>query len=144
MGLEGTADLFTASQSPALSSMLAPGIAYDAVETAFIGCVFSASTCGQAALYQLSFTGILVMNVNNNCGMGSTALALGFERMAAPGSIGTEKNDAWHDRPGPIALLMQAAVYASPDAHHRCPHCVYLGLSLRSILGCMGRCEMFG
>jgi sterol carrier protein 2 len=82
--------------------MLAPGIAYDAVETAFIGCVFGASTCGQAALYQLSLTGIPITNVNNNCGMGSTALALGFERMA-PGSLGAGKNDAWHDHPGPIA-----------------------------------------
>jgi acetyl-CoA acetyltransferase len=65
----------------------------------FISYVFSASICGQAALYQLSLTGIPIINVNNNCMVGSTvlfdavllicsgeacwALALGFELMHA-------------------------------------------------------------
>ena len=109
--------------------MLAPGIAYDAIGTAFISCVFGASTSGQAALYQLSLTGIPITNVNNNCRMGSTALALGFERM---GSIEAVKNEAWHDRPGPITLLMQATAHGSPDADPRCSRHACLGL-LRSI-----------
>ncbi|KAF8504368.1 hypothetical protein F5888DRAFT_1799079 [Russula emetica] len=41
---------------------------------AFVGHVFGASTCGQAALYQLGLTGIPITNVNNNCTTGSTAL----------------------------------------------------------------------
>jgi sterol carrier protein 2 len=88
------------------------------VEAAFVGYIFGASTCGQAALYQLGLTGIPITDVNNNCATGSTALfqavilvraceaccalALGFERMA-PCSLGAGKNDAWHDHPGPIA-----------------------------------------
>jgi sterol carrier protein 2 len=111
-------------------SMPAPGITYDAIEAAFVGYVFGASTCGQAALYQLGLTGIPITNVNNNCATGSTALfnaatlvrggearcalALGFERMAA-GALGAGKNDPWHDRPSPIGPLMHAAARASPD-----------------------------
>jgi len=111
--------------------MLAPGITYDAIEAAFVGYVFGASTCGQAALYQLGLTGIPITNVNNNCATGSTALfhaatlvragearcalALGFERMA-PGALGAGKNGPWNDCPSPIDPLMQAAARASPDA----------------------------
>jgi sterol carrier protein 2 len=111
--------------------VFAPGITYDAIEAAFVGYVFGASTCGQAALYQLGLTGIPITNVNNNCATGSTALfnaatlvrggearcalALGFERMAA-GALSTGKNDAWQDRPSPIGPLMHAAARASPDA----------------------------
>src|SRR6266567_1718613 len=68
-GLFGTSLL---SDAGALS-MLAPGITYDAIEAAFVGYVFGASTCGQAALYQLGLTGIPITNVNNNCATGSTA-----------------------------------------------------------------------
>jgi hypothetical protein len=46
-----------------------------------------------------------------------------------------EKDDAWHDRPRPIVLLMQAAARASPNVYLRCPCRTCLGL--RSILGCM-------
>ena len=54
--------------------MLAPGITYEAVEAAFVGYIFGASTCGQDALYELGLTGTPIMNVNNNCATGSTAL----------------------------------------------------------------------
>jgi len=111
--------------------MLATGITYDAIEAAFVGYVYGASTCGQTALYQLGLTGIPITNVNNNCATGSTALfnaatlvrggsarcalALGFERMT-PGPLGSGKND---DRPSPIKPLMWAAARASPDADPR-------------------------
>lgn len=114
----------------------ASGITYDAIEAAFVGYVYGASTCGQAALYQLGLTGIPITNVNNNCATGSAALfhaatlvragearcvlALGFERMA-PGALGTGKNDPWSDRPSPVGPLMVAAERASPDADPRTP-----------------------
>jgi acetyl-CoA acetyltransferase len=79
------------------------GIPYDAVEQAVVGYVYGESTSGQRAVYELGLTGIPVMNVNNNCSTGSTALymarhlvkggiadcvlALGFEKMQK-GSLG--------------------------------------------------------
>ncbi len=73
------------------------GIPYDQIEQAFVGYVYGDSTCGQRAVYSLGLTGIPVLNVNNNCSTGSTALflarqaiegglaecvlALGFEKM---------------------------------------------------------------
>jgi acetyl-CoA acetyltransferase len=79
------------------------GIAYEAVEQACVGYVYGESTSGQRAVYELGLTGIPVVNVNNNCSTGSTALflarqlveggmagcvlALGFEKMQK-GSLG--------------------------------------------------------
>src|SRR5436305_3040079 len=84
------------------------GIAYDAVEQAYAGYCYGDSTYGQRALYQLGLTGIPVVNVNNNCSTGSSALflarqavkgglvdcalALGFEKME-PGSLGVKYTD---------------------------------------------------
>jgi acetyl-CoA acetyltransferase len=78
------------------------GIDYDQVQQAYASYVHGDSCCGQAALYHVGITGIPVVNVNNNCGSGSTAfalaaqavkggavdcaLALGFEQMR-PGAI---------------------------------------------------------
>jgi sterol carrier protein 2 len=73
------------------------GISYDKVEQAFAGYVFESSCAGQRVLYEIGMTGIPIVNVNNNCATGSTALnlavnavrfgqsqcalALGFEQM---------------------------------------------------------------
>lgn len=73
-------------------------IPYSAVQQACVGYVYGDSTCGQRAIYHsLGLTGIPIINVNNNCSTGSTALfmaqqliqggvadcilALGFEKM---------------------------------------------------------------
>jgi acetyl-CoA acyltransferase len=79
------------------------GIAYDAVQAAYVGFCYGDSTSGQRAVYELGLTGVPVVNVNNNCSTGSTALylareavrggnvdcalALGFEKMER-GSLG--------------------------------------------------------
>ena len=84
------------------------GIPYAEVEQAYTGYVFGDSTCGQRAVYELGLTGIPVINVNNNCSTGSTALylarqaiegglaecviALGFEKMEK-GALGSKFND---------------------------------------------------
>ena len=86
------------------------GVSYDLVQEAYVGYVYGDSTCGQTALYEVGMTGIPVVNVNNNCSTGSTALylarkaiasgsadcvlALGFEQMQA----GALKSH-WSDRP---------------------------------------------
>uniref|UniRef100_A0A665VK68 Sterol carrier protein 2 n=1 Tax=Echeneis naucrates TaxID=173247 RepID=A0A665VK68_ECHNA len=51
------------------------GIPYSAIEQACVGYVYGDSTCGQRAIYHsLGLTGIPIINVNNNCSTGSTAL----------------------------------------------------------------------
>ena len=89
------------------------GIGYDDIEQAYAGYVYGDSTCGQKALYQVGMSGIPIINVNNNCSTGSTALflarqavdsgaadcvlVLGFEQMA-PGALGS----VFTDRPSPF------------------------------------------
>lgn len=79
------------------------GIAYSRIQQAYVGYVYADSTAGQSALYRVGCTAIPIVNVNNNCSTGSTALylarqlvelggadcvlAVGFEQMA-PGAIG--------------------------------------------------------
>jgi len=86
---------------------------YQLIEQAYVGYVYGDSTCGQRTLYQLGLTGIPIINVNNNCSTGSTALflarqavesgavecvlALGFEQMLA-GAISLK----FDDRPTPL------------------------------------------
>ncbi|XP_036034989.1 non-specific lipid-transfer protein [Onychomys torridus] len=89
-------------------------IPYSTVEQACVGYVYGDSTCGQRAIYHsLGLTGIPIINVNNNCSTGSTALfmarqliqggvadcvlALGFEKMEK-GSLGVK----FSDRSNPI------------------------------------------
>lgn len=78
------------------------GLDYDQLQQAYVGYVYGDSTAGQSALYRVGITGIPIVNVNNNCSTGSTALylarqmielggadcvlALGFEQMA-PGAL---------------------------------------------------------
>lgn len=89
------------------------GVGYDLVQQAYVGYVYGDSTAGQKALYGVGMTGIPIVNVNNNCSTGSTALflarqavesgavdcvlALGFEQMN-PGAIG----NVFTDRPSPF------------------------------------------
>ena len=58
---------------------------YADVEQAYAGYVFGDSTCGQRAVYDVGLSGIPVVNVNNNCSTGSTALFLG--RQAVEGGL---------------------------------------------------------
>ncbi|MES1163902.1 MAG: lipid-transfer protein, partial [Rhizobacter sp.] len=89
------------------------GVEYGEIQQAYVGYVYGDSTSGQKAVYALGMSGIPIVNVNNNCSTGSTALfiarqaiasgaaecvlALGFEQMN-PGAIGT----VFNDRPSPF------------------------------------------
>jgi acetyl-CoA acetyltransferase len=95
------------------------GLDYADMEQAYVGYVYGDSTAGQRALYEVGMTGIPVVNVNNNCSTGSTALflarqavasgaadcvlALGFEHMN-PGALGT----VFKDRPSPFQRFDEA------------------------------------
>jgi len=61
------------------------GISYEDVEQAYAGYCYGDSTYGQRALYGLGLTGIPVINVNNNCSTGSSALFLA--RQAVKGGL---------------------------------------------------------
>lgn len=52
------------------------GLKYEQVQHASVGYVYGDSACGQKGLYQVGMTGIPIVNVNNNCATGSTALCL--------------------------------------------------------------------
>jgi acetyl-CoA acetyltransferase len=85
------------------------GIGYEQIQQAYAGYVYADSTAGQSAIYRVGCTGIPIVNVNNNCSTGSTALylarqmveagaadcvlAVGFEQMV-PGALGA----IFHDR----------------------------------------------
>lgn len=103
------------------------GIDYSDVQQVYAGYVYGDSTCGQAAAYGLGMTGVPVINVNNNCATGSTALflarqavasgavdcvlALGFEQMRR-GALG----DVYEDRRSPLALFIEAMARARGEA----------------------------
>lgn len=95
------------------SALVDAGLDYSLVQQAFVGYVYGDSTSGQAALYRVGQTGIPIVNVNNNCATGSSALfmarqavesgaadcvlALGFEQMQR-GKLVMH----WQDRPSPM------------------------------------------
>lgn len=97
------------------------GIKYSDIGQAYVGYVYGDSTAGQAAVYGLGMTGIPVINVNNNCATGSSALflarqavesgmvdcalALGFEQMV-PGALGA----VFTDRPNPMKRMFKEMV----------------------------------
>lgn len=58
-------------------------IPYEKVEAAYVGYVFGDSVCGQKAIYDFGMTGIPILNVNNNCATGSSALWLGHQAVKA-------------------------------------------------------------
>ena len=116
----------------ATAALADAGLDLSAVQQAYVGYVYADSSAGQAALYHIGLSGIPIVNVNNNCSTGSTALflarqavesgsvdvaiALGFEQMT-PGALGF----AYPDRTQPLqrftdqALKLQGAD-ASPIA----------------------------
>jgi sterol carrier protein 2 len=58
-------------------------VPYHEVEIAHVGYVYADSTAGQSALYNVGLSGIPVVNVNNNCSTGSTALYLACQAVAS-------------------------------------------------------------
>jgi acetyl-CoA acetyltransferase len=89
------------------------GLPYPEVQQVYAGYVYGDSTCGQRVVYRFGKTRVPVLNVNNNCASGSSALwlarqaveagvvecalAVGFEQMP-PGALSAK----WQDRPRPL------------------------------------------
>ncbi|QSE90143.1 lipid-transfer protein [Rhodococcus pseudokoreensis] len=107
------------------------GVEYGLVEQAYVGYVYGESTSGQRAVYELGLTGIPIVNVNNNCSTGSTALylatqavrsgqvdcalALGFEKMQA-GSLGSTYDDREQPMMRHLLALAELQEFAMPPA----------------------------
>lgn len=89
------------------------GVSYEQIQQVYAGYVYGDSTCGQRVAYEVGMTGVPLVNLNNNCSTGSTALflarqaiesgaidcalAFGFEQML-PGALGS----MFKDRPDPM------------------------------------------
>jgi acetyl-CoA acetyltransferase len=110
----GASDSYDVMGAAAVRQALADaGVGYELVQQVYAGYVYGDSTCGQKAVYGVGLTGVPIVNVNNNCSTGSTALflarqaieggaaecvlVLGFEQMQR-GALGS----AWPDRPTPF------------------------------------------
>lgn len=110
----GDHEPYTVTGAQAVRDALADaGLEYDLIQQAYVGYVYGDSTCGQNVLYKVGMSGIPIVNVNNNCSTGSSALflarqavlsgmvdcalALGFETMQR-GAI----QEVWTDRPSPF------------------------------------------
>ncbi|MFP3552054.1 lipid-transfer protein [Paraburkholderia sp. SIMBA_049] len=125
----GMSDTYDVMGANAVRDALADaGVGYADVQQAFAGYVYGDSTCGQKALYHVGMTGIPVINVNNNCATGSSALflarqavasgavdcalAVGFEFMG-PGAL----RSVWSDRASALerALDMTDQLVGRPE-----------------------------
>lgn len=107
------------------------GISYKDFEQAFVGYVYGDSTCGQRALYPLGMTGLPIVNVNNNCSTGSSALylaakhiaggladcvlALGFEKMQR-GSLTSQFSDRTNPMDKHIETMTEKYEFSSSPA----------------------------
>ena len=108
-----TAPYDVMGETAARAALADAGVDYTSVQQAYVGYVYGDSTSGQAAVYGLGQTGIPIINVNNNCSTGSSALylarqavesgaaecvlALGFEQMQR-GALAM----GYADRPSPF------------------------------------------
>lgn len=96
------------------------GVRYDDVQQVYAGYVYGDSTSGQRAAYEVGLTGVPIINVNNNCSTGSSALylgrqaiesgsadcvlVLGFEQMPAGALV-----EHFADRPSPLENFVAIA-----------------------------------
>lgn len=109
------------AREAATAALTDAGVGYPEIQQACVGYVHADSAAGQRAVYELGMTGIPVMNLNNNCASGSSALyyarqlvaggltdcvlALGFEKMQR-GSLGTPVHPQATD---PVEKFIEAA-----------------------------------
>jgi len=110
----GASDDYNVMAAGAIRSAIADaGVQFDDLEQAYAGYVYGDSTCGQRAVYEVGLSGIPVINVNNNCSTGSTALMLARQAVAGGMAecvlaVGFEQMEKgalqakWNDRTNPL------------------------------------------
>jgi acetyl-CoA acetyltransferase len=105
-------------------------IDYDDIEQAYAGYVFGASCAGQRTIYQAGMTGIPIVNVNNNCSTGSSALFLARQAVESGAAdcvlaVGFEEMN-----PGAIAAVFADKVSPFADFDEACDRLVDVDLPL--------------
>jgi sterol carrier protein 2 len=96
------------------------GVSLDLVDQVYAGYVYGDSTSGQRAVYQVGQTGVPIVNVNNNCSTGSSALWLARQAVASGAAdcvlaFGFEQMERgalqlkWPDRPNPLGDFVSLA-----------------------------------
>jgi sterol carrier protein 2 len=117
--------------SDAIKQALADaGLSYEVVEQAYAGYVFGESCSGQRVVYKAGMTGIPIINVNNNCSTGSTALFLARQAVESGAvecalAVGFEQM-----RPGVIAPIFSDRVSPFKDFDAACSEMVDVDLPL--------------
>lgn len=129
----GASDEYNVMASNAIRAAVKDsGVDFKDIEQAFAGYVYGDSTCGQRSVYEVGLTGIPVVNVNNNCSTGSTALflarqaieagaecvlAVGFEKMEK-GALGSKFTDRTNplDKHAEVMSRVQGFNQAPPAA----------------------------
>ncbi|MFV3126881.1 lipid-transfer protein [Niveispirillum sp. KHB5.9] len=106
------------------------GIDYSTVEQAYAGFVFAGSCAGQRTVYRAGMSGIPIINVNNNCSTGSSALFLARQAVASGMAecalaVGFEEMD-----PGPIPDAFPQRVSPFADFDTECNALIDIDLPL--------------
>jgi acetyl-CoA acetyltransferase len=124
----------------ATSALEDSGLVYEQIEQVVAGYCFADTTAGQRATYELGLTGVPVINVNNACATGSTALyaarnfvlggvadcvlALGFDKMSGVLSYSDRAYpigrhlEAMDRRHGPSDAMMTARLFGNAGREH--------------------------
>ncbi len=142
---QATAAYDELAATAARQALVDAGLDYADVQQAYASFVYGDSASGQRALYALGHSGIPIVNVNNNCSSGSSALFLawqavasgavdcvlvvGFEQMS-PGAIDT----VFADRPSPLQPFTDALVRRYPEAEGLPPALGLFGAAARDYL----------
>ena len=115
----GTSESYEVMGAKALrAALIDADVRYADIQHVYAGYVYGDSTCGQAVAYQAGLTGVPVINVNNNCSTGSTALWLAHQAVAGGAAdcvlaVGFEQmnSGALHasfaDRVNPLARFLE-------------------------------------
>jgi sterol carrier protein 2 len=106
------------------------GVRFDQIEQAYAGYVFGDSCSGQRVIYRAGMTGIPIVNVNNNCSTGSTALYLARQAVECGAvecaiAVGFEQM-----RPGAIAAIFSDRVSPFEDFDNACAELIDVDLPL--------------
>ena len=106
------------------------GLAYSAVQQAFAGYVYAASCAGQRAIYKAGMSGVPIVNVNNNCSSGSSALYLArqaIEHGAADCALAVGFEEM---NPGPLPSVFADRVSPFESFDHICDELIDVELPL--------------
>lgn len=91
-------------------------IGYEEIEQVAVGYVYGPSTSGQRAVYELGLTGVPMVNMNNNCSTGSTALM--YSRQMIAGGLADVTMAVGFEKMQRGSLDLGAEDRVSPLEHH--------------------------